>query len=61
VIKLHVPLWELLWRGTVLYLVARFMIRGHVFKRRLRHDAIAGSAATPREDARAPVGSASEQ
>jgi hypothetical protein len=34
-IKLHVPLWELLWRGTALYLTAHFMIRGHMFKRRL--------------------------
>jgi hypothetical protein len=40
-IKLHVPLWELLWRGTALYLVAHFMIRGHMFKRRLQRESIA--------------------
>lgn len=35
-IKLHIPLWALLWRGAALSLAGLLMIRGHVFKRRLR-------------------------
>jgi hypothetical protein len=40
-IKLHVPLWALMWRGMALSLVATLMIRGHAFKRRLRRDLMA--------------------
>jgi hypothetical protein len=35
-IKFHVPVWGLLWRGTALCLAAAFVMRGHIFKRRLR-------------------------
>ena len=35
-IKLHVPLWELLVPGAVMYLMAVFMVRGHLLRRRLR-------------------------
>lgn len=37
-IKFHVPVWDLLWRGTAFCLAAAFMMHGYIFKRRLRRD-----------------------
>jgi hypothetical protein len=38
-LTLHVPVWDLLWRGTALCLAAAFVVRGHILKRRLRDSA----------------------
>ena len=35
-IKLHIALWELLGVGAALYLMAVFMMRGQLLRRRLR-------------------------
>jgi hypothetical protein len=37
-IEFHLPVWGLLWRRTALCLAAVFVMRGHMFKRRLRRD-----------------------
>ena len=35
-IKLHIPLWELVAAAAALYVLAVFMIRGQLLKSRLR-------------------------
>ena len=44
-IKLHIPLWELLVHGAVMFTVAVFMIRGHSLKHRLRDEMTASKRA----------------
>ena len=39
-IKLHIPLWELLARGALMYMIAVFIMRGELLKRRLRGEMI---------------------
>jgi hypothetical protein len=46
-IKLHVPLWEVMARGAALYMVAAFMLRGHKLKRRLRGELISNKRSVP--------------
>ena len=43
-IKLHVTLWDLVARGAALYVLAVFMIRGQLLKRRWRHELMGPSA-----------------
>ena len=38
--KLHIALWELLALGAALYLMAVFMMRGQLLRRRLRRESI---------------------
>ncbi len=40
-LKLHIPLWELLARGAAMFAIAVFMIRGQSLKRGLRNEVIA--------------------
>jgi hypothetical protein len=47
-IKLHIPLWELVARGAALYLLGVFMIRGQLLKRRLRAELIGNKRAGTR-------------
>ena len=44
-IKLHIALWELLAGGALMYMIAGFMMRGQLLKRRLRGEMIASKRA----------------